>query len=81
MIDDPAGICGPIGSTEQLPLMATIVNALDLKLHLAHFWDLDEWVEDGQPVPADHPLSFAKADLFQLEHRLVEKCLIASPCG
>ncbi len=60
--DNPVGICGPIGPTEQLPLVARIVNALDLKLHNAHFWGMDEWIEDGQPVSTDHPLSFAKAD-------------------
>jgi len=58
----PAGICGPIGPTEQLPLVARIVNALGMKLHDAHFWGMDEWVQDGKPVPATHPLSFAKAD-------------------
>src|SRR5438034_1177556 len=63
--DNPAGICGPIGPTEQLPLVARIVNALelDLRKHGAHFWGMDEWVEDGKPVPATHPLSFAKADM------------------
>src|ERR687890_172582 len=45
--DNPVGICGPIGPTEQLPLVARIVNALDLKLHNAHFWGMDEWIEDG----------------------------------
>jgi glucosamine-6-phosphate deaminase len=59
----PAGICGPIGPTEQLPLVARIVNALDLSLKNAHFWGMDEWVENGAPVPVTHPLSFAKADL------------------
>lgn len=61
--DKPVGICGPIGPTEQLPLVATIVNALDLKLHGAHFWGMDEWVENGRPVTPEHPLSFAKADM------------------
>lgn len=61
--DNPTGICGPIGPTEQLPLVARIVNSLDLKLHDAHFWGMDEWIEEGQPVPIDHPLSFAKADM------------------
>ena len=59
----PAGICGPIGPTEQLPLVARIVNALGLKLHDAHFWGMDEWVDQGRPVANTHPLSFAKADL------------------
>jgi glucosamine-6-phosphate deaminase len=58
----PAGICGPIGPTEQLPLVARLVNALGLDLTHAHFWGMDEWVENGTPVPQDHPLSFARAD-------------------
>ena len=58
----PAGICGPIGPTEQLPLVSRIVNALELDLRHAHFWGMDEWVENGRPVPASHPLSFARAD-------------------
>ena len=61
--DRPAGICGPIGPTEQLPLVARIVNSIGLKLHHAHFWGMDEWVENGKPVPITHPLSFARADL------------------
>ena len=60
--DNPAGICGPIGPTEQLPLVARLVNALDLDLSNAHFWGMDEWVQDGKAVPADHPLSFERAD-------------------
>ena len=62
--DKPAGICGPIGPTEQLPLVAQMVNALglDLKKHEAHFWGMDEWVENGKAVAETHPLSFAKAD-------------------
>jgi len=59
----PVGICGPIGPTEQLPLVARLVNALGLNLRNAHFWGMDEWVEDGKPVGLTHPLSFAKADL------------------
>ncbi|MCX5684429.1 MAG: glucosamine-6-phosphate isomerase, partial [Planctomycetota bacterium] len=52
-----------IGPTEQLPLVARIVNAIGLDLHNAHFGGMDEWVEHGQPVPITHPLSFARADL------------------
>jgi len=58
----PAGICGPIGPTEQLPLVARLVNELDLDLTYAHFWGMDEWAIAGKPVPETHPLSFAKAD-------------------
>jgi glucosamine-6-phosphate deaminase len=60
--DRPAGICGPIGPTEQLPLVARLVNELNLDLRHAHFWGMDEWAIDGREVGEDFPLSFAKAD-------------------
>ena len=60
--DNPAGICGPIGPTEQLPLVARIVNCLGMKLGDAHFWGMDEWVIGGKEAPQSHPLSFARAD-------------------
>lgn len=60
--DNPAGICGPIGPTEQLPLVAQMVNEMGLSLHHAHFWGMDEWVIDGASVPVSHPLSFEKCD-------------------
>jgi glucosamine-6-phosphate deaminase len=60
--DNPAGICGPIGPTEQLPLVARIVNAIGLNLRHAHFWGMDEWVLGGRAVDERHPLSFAKCD-------------------
>lgn len=72
--DNPAGICGPIGPTEQLPLVARIVNSLGTKLHDAHFWGMDEWVVNGKPVAANHPLSFAAADM-QLCFNRIDKTL------
>ncbi len=60
--DNPVGICGPIGPTEQLPLVARIVNAIGLNLADSHFWGMDEWIIDGKVVTEDHPLSFARAD-------------------
>ena len=60
--DKPAGICGPIGPTEQLPLVAQLVNALKPDLRHAHFWGMDEWYIDGREVPIDHELSFERAD-------------------
>jgi len=60
--DNPAGICGPIGPTEQLPLVARVVNELNLNVRTAHFWGMDEWFLDGREVPTSHPLSFEKAD-------------------
>ncbi|MCL5270950.1 MAG: glucosamine-6-phosphate isomerase, partial [bacterium] len=58
----PAGICGPIGPTEQLPLVARLVNELEIPLRHAHFWGMDEWFMDGREAPPTHPLSFARAD-------------------
>jgi glucosamine-6-phosphate deaminase len=60
--DNPAGICGPIGPTEQLPLVARIVNELGLDVRSAHFWGMDEWCVDGKEVPVTHALSFERAD-------------------
>jgi len=60
--DNPVGICGPIGPTEQLPLVARLVNELNISLKSAHFWGMDEWYIGGKEVSADHPLSFEKAD-------------------
>ncbi|MCJ8332429.1 MAG: glucosamine-6-phosphate isomerase [Lentisphaeria bacterium] len=60
--DQPTGICGPIGPTEQLPLVARLVNELELDLKNCHFWGMDEWVVDGKETGMDFPLGFAKAD-------------------
>ena len=60
--DRPAGICGPIGPTEQLPIVAQIVNATNMNLKNCHFWGMDEWVVDGKAVGRDFPLGFQKAD-------------------
>jgi len=60
--DNPVGICGPIGPTEQLPLVARLVNELGLNLKHAHFWGMDEWYANGAEVPVTHPLSFERAD-------------------
>jgi glucosamine-6-phosphate deaminase len=59
---NPVGICGPIGPTEQLPLVARMVNELELDLSNAHFWGMDEWYAGGRELDPGHPLSFEKAD-------------------
>jgi glucosamine-6-phosphate deaminase len=59
----PAGICGPIGPTEQLPLVARLVNELEISLRHAHFWGMDEWVVGGKEAGLDFPLSFARTDM------------------
>ena len=60
--DNPVGICGPIGPTEQLPLVARIVNSLGLDVRSAHFWGMDEWYAEGRELPLSHSLSFERAD-------------------
>ncbi len=60
--DHPVGICGPIGPTEQLPLVARMVNELQIDLTHAHFWGMDEWYKDGKELDASHPISFERAD-------------------
>ena len=69
----PTGICGPIGPTEQLPLVAQIVNDLEIDVREGHFWAMDEWYVDGRDVPITHPLSFAKADLDLCFRRMDKK--------
>ena len=59
----PAGICGPIGPTEQLPLVARLVNELGISLKNCHFWGMDEWVLDGKAAGLDFPLGFQRADM------------------
>ena len=71
--DKPAGICGPIGPTEQLPLVARLVNELELDLRHAHFWGMDEWAVDGREVSEDFPLSFARADMELCFNRILPK--------
>ncbi|HYT60829.1 MAG TPA: hypothetical protein VEL06_11700 [Haliangiales bacterium] len=60
--DNPVGLCGPIGPTEQLPLVARLVNELNLNVRSAHFWGMDEWFHEGKEVPLTHPLSFERTD-------------------
>ncbi len=60
--DAPVGICGPIGPTEQLPLVARLVNELELDLSSAHFWGMDEWYVNGKEIDVSDPLSFERAD-------------------
>lgn len=60
--DHPCGICGPIGPTEQLPLVARAINDLQIDVRDGHFWAMDEWFVDGREIPPDNPLSFARAD-------------------
>lgn len=73
--DNPVGVCGPIGPTEQLPLVARLVNELGISLKHAHFWGMDEWYDaaTGLEVPVTHPLSFERADRELLFNRINRK--------
>ncbi len=73
--DNPVGICGPIGPTEQLPLVARIVNALGLDVRSGHFWGMDEWFDaaTGKEVPVTHPLSFERCDREMCFNRIDKK--------
>jgi len=71
--DKPCGICGPIGPTEQLPLVAQIINDLEINVKEAHFWGMDEWYINGKEVDPAHPLSFAKADMELCFKRINKK--------
>ena len=73
---NPVGICGPIGPTEQLPLVARIVNELQLNLADSHFWGMDEWYVDGKAMDVSHPLSFEKAVRELLFDRIDKKLRI-----
>jgi glucosamine-6-phosphate deaminase len=73
--DNPVGICGPIGPTEQLPLVARLVTELGLDVRSGHFWGMDEWFDEetGREVPVTHPLSFEKADREMCFNRIPKK--------
>lgn len=73
--DNPVGICGPIGPTEQLPLVARLVTELGLDIRSGHFWGMDEWfdVKTGKETPVSHPLSFEKADREMCFNKIPKK--------
>ena len=71
--ENQVGISGPIGPTEQLPLVARLVNELQMDLSNAHFWGMDEWYVNGKEVLVAHPLSFEKADRELCFNRIDKK--------
>jgi glucosamine-6-phosphate deaminase len=73
---NPVGICGPVGPTEQLPLVSRIVNELKLNLSNAHFWGMDEWYVNGKELDKSHPLSFERADRDLCFNRIDQKLRI-----
>jgi len=71
--ENPVGLCGPIGPTEQLSLVAQMVNAMNLDLTNCHFWGMDEWMVDGKAADMDFPLGFAKADMDMCFNKIREE--------
>lgn len=61
--DNPTMICGPVGPVEQLPLVASIINDLQIDVHNGLFAGMDELYDDDQAVPYEHPLSFKRIDM------------------
>ncbi len=74
--DEPVGICGPIGPTEHLPLVARLVNELKINLKNAHFWGMDEWLINGKEAGITHPLSFERADMELCFSRIDKKLMM-----
>ena len=60
---NPSGVCGPIGPIEQLPIVAQVINDLQINVIEGHFWAMDEWCLDNRAVPLSNPLSFTRTDL------------------
>jgi glucosamine-6-phosphate deaminase len=74
--DNPVGVCCPIGPTEQLPLVARMVNELGLSLQHAHFWGMDEWHDGNRETPVTHPLSFERCDREMLFDKISKELAI-----
>ncbi len=60
--NEPTGICGPIGPTAQLPIVAQIVNDLQIDVRNGHFWGMDEWLVGDKEMDPENPISFAHTD-------------------
>ena len=74
--NEPVGICGPVGPTEQLPLVARIVNELNINLRHCHFWGMDEWVVNGKEVGLNFPLGFARTNMDLCFNRIKKELRI-----
>ncbi len=72
-VSEPTGICGPIGPVRQLPMVAQIINNLQIDVSNGHFWGMDEWYENGREISNNHPLSFNKDDLEMCFNRIDKK--------
>jgi len=69
----PAGICGPVGPVRQLPLVAQLINDMQIDVRNGHFWGMDEWYVNGKEVDEKHPISFKKTDMDLCFNRIEKK--------
>jgi glucosamine-6-phosphate deaminase len=62
--DKPVMFCGPVGPTEQLALVAEMINSLDIDVRDGYFAAMDEFIgPDGKAIGVDSPLSFRRTDM------------------
>lgn len=61
--DNPVGFCGPVGPTEQLPLVAQIINDQNISVRDGFFAGMDEFIVDGKAINSACELSFKRCDL------------------
>lgn len=67
----PTRLILPLGPKGQYPLLAEICNRRGISWANAHVFFMDEYLDwQGRPVPADHPLSFARQAREALFDRL-----------
>ncbi|GAH14909.1 unnamed protein product, partial [marine sediment metagenome] len=59
-----------------LPLVARIVNELNINLRYCHFWGMDEWVVNGKEVGLNFPLGFAKTNMDLCFNRIKKELRI-----
>jgi len=70
---EPAGICGPIGPVRQLPMVAQLINDLQIDVSKGYFWGMDEWYINGKEMSETHPLSFKKTDMEMCFNQIDKK--------
>ena len=70
---EPTGICGPVGPVRQLPLVAQLVNDLQIDVRNGHFWAMDEWLINGKAIDEKHTISFNRTDKELCFNRIDKK--------
>ncbi len=55
----PTVMIVPVGPTQQYPILARLVNQLEVSLKNVHFFNMDEYmITPTQSIDAEHPMSF-----------------------